>query len=257
MTPAVSTQDEKRAIREAFGRAANQYDSVARVQRAVADALLARVALHEGLALDAGAGTGYLCRALRQRGQACLALDHAAPMLLGTQQAICADIEHLPIASATLLLYASSLAWQWIRPAQAIAEAARVLQKGGQLQVATLGPQTLAELREAYRQADAHDHVRHFDAADLYAPLLQAAGFADVRVESQRFQVHAASLRAGLRELRTLGAHVVSGNRPRGLSGVRGFRRAEAWYEALREEDGLPFTYDVVFLSARLENHAC
>ncbi|MFT3737045.1 MAG: methyltransferase domain-containing protein [Rhodocyclaceae bacterium] len=256
MTPGLSLHDEKRAIRQAFGRAASQYDSVARVQREVADALLARIAPGDGLALDAGAGTGYLCRALRQRGQACLALDHAAPMLIGTQQAVCADIEHLPVTTACLQLYASSLAWQWTQPAQAIAEAARVLQPGGQLRVATLGPQTLAELREAYRHADAHDHVRHFDTAELYAPLLQAAGFVNIRVERQRFHVHAASLRQGLRELRTLGAHVVSGNRPRGLSGARGFRRAEAWYEALREEDGLPFTYDVVFLSARRDDHA-
>ncbi|MEC5387926.1 methyltransferase domain-containing protein [Uliginosibacterium sp. H3] len=242
----------KRAVRTAFSDAAARYNSVAHVQRRIADDLLARCAKTSGLALDAGSGTGYAKDALSELGTSCLALDHAVPMLLQSSgDGVCGDIEALPLQRASVALYFSSLAWQWTDASQSISEAARVLQPGGQLMVATLGPGTLAELREAFAQADDVEHVRRFATASGYAAQLLAAGFDHVDVSTKAFVAHARDFRGMLHEIKTLGAHVVDIHRPRGLFGIQRFRRAENHYEHLRKAAGLPITYEAVFLSAR------
>jgi malonyl-CoA O-methyltransferase len=247
----MQTDPHKRAVRIAFGNAAARYDSVAHVQRRIADALLARCEETTGIALDAGSGTGYAREELRTLSASCIALDHAAPMLLHSgADGVCGDIEALPLHGACITLYYSSLAWQWTDAVCSIAEAARVLLPGGQLVVATLGPGTLGELREAFAQADAAEHVRHFAPASSYAPHLVAAGFEDIEINVSRFVAYAPDFRSMLHDIKTLGAHVVA-DRARGLFGIQRFRRAEAHYEGLREADGLPVTYEAVFITAR------
>jgi malonyl-CoA O-methyltransferase len=164
---------------------------------------------------------------------------------------ICADIEALPLRAASIGLYYSSLAWQWTDASRAIAEAARVLLPGGRLAVATLGPDTLRELREAFRKADDVEHVRQFVPADYYTPQLIEAGFDVIEVHRAPFVTHAADFRSILHDIKALGAHVIDSRRPQGLFGVQRFRRVESHYERLRDERGLPLTYDAVFISAR------
>ena len=73
MTDLAKTQlpglPDKRQVAASFSRAAASYDSVAALQRAVADALLARlpVDLRPQRWLDLGCGTGYCTRALAQQ----------------------------------------------------------------------------------------------------------------------------------------------------------------------------------------------
>jgi malonyl-CoA O-methyltransferase len=248
---------QKRAIRAAFSDAAANYDGVAHVQRRIADALLQKCHPVNGITLDAGCGTGYALNALRSLGGGCLALDHANAMLEkandggGDVPRVCGDIEALPLRDSCIALYYSSLAWQWTEVARAIDEAARALEPGGQLAVATLGPDTLKELREAFQQADSDEHVRHFTAIDTYSALLQTAGFEAIEIQRTAFVVHAQDFRSMLHDIKTLGAHVVDTQRRQGLFGVQRFRRAETHHERLREPDGLPLTYDAVFITAR------
>jgi malonyl-CoA O-methyltransferase len=241
----------KRAVRAAFGNAAARYDSVAYVQRRIANALLGRCEKTSGIALDAGSGTGYALEELRALSTSCVALDHAAPMLRQAEAGgVCGDIEALPLHAACIALYYSSLAWQWTDATRSISEAARVLQPGAQLVIATLGPGTLSELRDAFARADNAEHVRRFATADSYASQLAAAGFNNIEISAAPFVAHAPDFRSMLRDIKTLGAHVMA-DRPRGLFGIQRFRRAEAHYESLREAAGLPVTYEAVFITAR------
>ena len=60
---------DKRQVAASFSRAAASYDSVAALQRTVADTLLAQLPadLRPQRWLDLGCGTGYCTRALAQR----------------------------------------------------------------------------------------------------------------------------------------------------------------------------------------------
>lgn len=126
-------------VRQSFERAAATYDQAAGVQRLACKILAEQ--LPQPLSatprlLDAGCGTGYalpLLQAFAPTAEV-LALDLAPAMLARAHAAtarIQGDLECLPLATACIDLYWSSLAWQWCDPARALAEARRVLRPGG------------------------------------------------------------------------------------------------------------------------------
>jgi SAM-dependent methyltransferase len=88
-------------------------------------------------ALDVGAGTGKLTRALVDRGLEVTAADPSAPMLevlrrvVPKARAIVAGAEHLPLDDASVDVVTVAQAWHWVDPLAASAEAARVLAPGG------------------------------------------------------------------------------------------------------------------------------
>ncbi len=243
---------EKQAIRSAFGDAASIYDDVAQIQRRIADALLARCTPDmPSPVLDAGCGTGYLARVFTTKhgGTPVLQLDASERMLAHAgPPALCGDIEHLPLQDVSIGTYLSSLAWQWTDIHLACREAARVLVPGGRLRVATLCEQSLHELRSAFRATDEAEHVRSFHRPEEIAAALAAAGLR-ARLTRQCFVAHAPAVRPLLRDIRSLGAHVL-GRRRQGLFGRAAWARMEAAYETFRTRDGLPVSYDVVFIDA-------
>jgi malonyl-CoA O-methyltransferase len=247
-------ENERKAIREAFGKAAAHYDGAAQVQREIAGSLLDFCAGDTPTRiLDAGCGTGHGRKLLGDMhpDASIVGLDAAHAMCAShASDAICGDIERLPFAAGSFDFYWSSLAWQWTDAARSISEAARVLAPGGALRVATLGPATLGELRDAFASIDSARHVREFADATCYAPLLEAAGFTQVRVALRTHLVHASDLSALLRSIRDIGAHTLGPQRRRSLLGKHAWQRLCAAYEIRRDSRGLPATYDAIYLLA-------
>ena len=171
-------QRDKRRVAQAFSRAAESYDSVAQLQRAIADRLLQWLPKEvEGNLLDLGCGTGYAAPHLH----ACypesplLHLDLAHGMLTFAREQrsvpgafyLCGDAEQLPLADASIELIWSSLAVQWCeQPDRLMTELARVLKPGGRCLLATLGPDTLHELKRAWAAVDDDVHVNSFTALE-------------------------------------------------------------------------------------------
>jgi malonyl-CoA O-methyltransferase len=247
----------KSAIRQAFGAAAASYDAVADVQGRIVAKLINHCPQNlQGRILDAGCGTGNGARLLAAHNpQACiLGLDAALGMCrtIDAFGVACGDIETLPIRPATLAMYWSSLAWQWTSPALAAAEAFRTLQPGGQLRVATLGPQTMSELRQVFKEVDGFPHVREFDSAADCESALHAAGFTQIRLQAGKECGYFADLATLMRSIRQLGAHVIAGRR-QGLLGRQAWARLSAAYEEYRTPGGLPVSHDVIYLSAQKE----
>lgn len=166
--------------------------------------------------------------------------------------AVCGDLEHLPLASASLALIWSSLAIQWCDPGRALAECARVLAPGGVALVATLGPRTLWELREAFALIDGARHTIDFHPAPGWMRAAQSAALTPVAHETIELHACASDLRGLLQDIKRIGAATVDGGRRRQPLGRAAWNRLQACYERHRRPDGrLPATYDVILLALR------
>lgn len=231
-------------VRRAFDRASATYDAAAGVPAEIRARLLERldiVRLQPRMVLDLGAGTGHASRALKQRYRTAeiLAMDLSGGMLVEANRRqswwrrfhrLQADAHRLPLPDASVDLVFSNLLLQWCHDPDAVfQEIARVLRPGGLLNFATLGPDTLRELRAAWRSQDPHVHVHRFiDMHDLGDALLRA-GLAEPVMDTERLTVTYPDADALLRELGQCGGGNLAAGRPRGLTGkgrLAGLRQA-------------------------------
>jgi malonyl-CoA O-methyltransferase len=257
---------DKRQVRASFDRAAESYESVAVLQREVGQRLLERLELIRiapQTTLDAGTGTGELGLQLARRytGAHTVQLDLAPAMLAIARRRgsllerwrmrrsfVCGDAERLPLATNSVDLIVSNLMLQWCNDLDAVLlEFRRILRPEGLLMFTTFGPDTLRELRAAWRSVDSRVHVNAFiDMHDIGDALLRT-GFADPVMDREDMVLTYADARTLMRELKLLGAHNVTGGRPRGLTGRGRLQGMLAAYEGFRLSDGhLPATYEVV-----------
>lgn len=249
-------------MRSDFAAAAKSYDSAAVLAREVGARMGARldlVKIAPQRVADIGCATGDGIRDLQQRyGKALpLALDYALPMLDTVRsrtprlqrltgrgpRLVNADVNALPLAANTLGLVWSNLMLHWLDdPLPAFKELHRVLEVGGLLSFATLGPDTLKELRVAAAIVGAGDTAKRFlDMHDL-GDMLVAAGFGDPVMDMEMITLTYASPRAFLADQRHLGVR----NALLGQMGWRDWRRLlKAWP---RDAAGrLPASFEIVY----------
>lgn len=248
-------------MRRDFADAAESYDSAAVLAREVGARMAARldlVKIAPQRVADIGCATGDGIRALQQRYAKALplALDYALPMLRTVRsrtprlqrltvrgpRLVNADVRALPLAPNSLGLVWSNLMLHWLDdPLPALRELHRVLEVGGLLTFATLGPDTLKELRAAAARVGAGDTVKRFlDMHDL-GDMLVAAGFADPVMDMEIITLAYPTPRAFLADQRHLGVRDA-------LLGRQGWRDWRHLFGAWpRDGEGrLPATFEIV-----------
>jgi malonyl-CoA O-methyltransferase len=262
----------KRDVRRSFGRAAQDYDAHAFLQREVADRLFERldyIKLNPKRVLDLGSGTGFATERASARFPKAevIALDCAWPMLdhartkvtpswsrrlfghVPNVRYVQADAEHLPLTNSSCDAVLSNLTVQWCDPQRVMAEAHRVLLPSGLFMFTTLGPDTLKELRASFGMAEgnaASAHVNRFvDMHDL-GDMLVKAGFADPVMDQETITLTYSDINTLFAELKGIGAHNVLPGRAQGLTGKSRWARMVAAYESMRIDGRLPATYEVV-----------
>jgi malonyl-CoA O-methyltransferase len=266
----VSPVLDKQRIRRRFARAAPSYDAAAVVGREVGSRLLERldlVRLTPTRVLDLGSGTGLAARALAQRyrDSRVLALDFCLAMLQQRRRGrrpterlrsmllrapiadVCADLERLPLAPASIDLVVSNLVLHWSAAMEpSLAEVHRVLRRGGLFLFSTLGPDTLKELAAA--SADGHGRTPVHAFADMHdlGDLLVSSGFADPVMEMERLTATYARVDDLLRDLRATGSLSAKAGAA-GLRTPRWRERLRQRYETFRREGRLPATLEVVY----------
>ncbi len=251
-------------VRRSFDQAALSFDSAAVVHREVRENLLQRLELtrlEPRVVLDAGAGTGHASRALKRRYPKALvvALDSSLGMLaaavrqrswLRPFERVCADAELLPLAQGSVDLIVSNLMLQWCNPDAVFAEFRRVLKGNGLLSFSAFGPDTLRELRAAWKEVDSHSHVHRFiDMHDLGDALVRS-GFSAPVLDVERFTLSYLDVRKVAADLKATGAHNATAGRMKGLTSKARFAAMQAAYENFRQDGRLPATYEVVFAHA-------
>jgi malonyl-CoA O-methyltransferase len=230
---------EKRAARRAFDRA-GAFDAACFLHDEARGRLLARldlVRLAPRVAIDLGCATGRGATALAARYPAAqvLAVDSSRGMLRAaaahagsTVTVLGGDAELLPLKAQCADLVLANLVLPWCRPDRLFAECARVLAEGGPMLFATLGPDSLQEVRAAFGGVDDRIHVHAaFDMHDL-GDLALAAGLAEPVLDVDRLEVTYADLAGLIRDLRGAGAVNVAGGRRRSLTGRSRWQRFEA-----------------------------
>lgn len=251
-------------MRSDFAAAAKSYDSAAALAREVGARMAARldlVKIAPRRVADIGCATGDGIRELQRRygagrGNLALAIDYALPMLRAVRsrtpalqrlsgrgpRLVNADARKLPLAANALGLVWSNLMLHWLDdPLPALRELHRVLEVGGLLSFAMLGPDTLKELRIAGAAVGAGDTARRFLDMHDVGDMLVAAGFADPVMDMEIITFTYATPRAFLADQRHLGVRDA-------LLGRQGWR---AWRRLLgawpRGADGrLPASFEIV-----------
>ncbi len=227
---------EKHAARRAFDRARG-FDSACFIHdeaRARLDARLDLMRLTPNVAVDLGCATGRAAAGLAKRYPRArvLAVDSSLAMLRSASESAVAsvsalggDAEALPLRAGCAELVLANLVLPWCRPDRLFAEAARVLADGGALLFATLGPDSLQEVRAAFAAVDDKLHVHAaFDMHDL-GDLAMASGLAEPVLDVDRIEVTYADVAGLVRDLRAVGAMNVAGARRRTLTGRRRWGR--------------------------------
>lgn len=242
-----------------FDRAAERYERFAYVQKKILGKALSdasRYIADDAALLDIGCGGGLLARsdtAIAKRWnitQLDLSLRMCRHAKMKGHATVQANAEQLPFADGSFAAAICLSTLQWLpRPPRAWGEMHQVLQPGGYAIVYTFGSHTLQELRKAFAGTGTPS-VHDFITKDIFLRHASEAGFEAVE-HSQNLHVDYFEDTASiLHSLKAIGATYADAA-ARGLSGRARLEHMEDAYEALRQPDGLPLTWDVMRVVAR------
>ncbi|TQV75153.1 malonyl-ACP O-methyltransferase BioC [Aliikangiella marina] len=253
----------KKLIAESFSKAATSYDAAAFLQKEVADRVFERLDLMRvdpKLILDVGCGTGYCSRELRDRFSRAkvYGIDIAPGMIkvAKNQQNLfrkinyqVADVDQLPFEDNQFDLVFSSLTIQWLTDLKhTFKELNRVLKPGGLVIFSTLGPDTLYELRDSWREVDQGVHVNEFIDMHIVGDHVYNSHFDNTVMDRDVITMTYQTMIGLMRDLKAIGAHNIDSNRARGMLGKTKFKLLEKAYDKFRWKSGeLPATYEVVY----------
>ena len=208
-------------IRRRFERAANSFDGADFVHSTTREGLFARIEpllVDAKIVVDLGTATGSAIRALEKRFKPArvIAVDVAHNMLLKAKAKKAwlsktsfaqTSAGALPLANESVDVVFSNLLLPWLDdPTPVFSEVARVLRKGGVFAFATLGPDSLQEIRRAWAAVDDNSHVNRFaDMHDLGDGLVNA-GLRDPVLDVDRLTVNYESCDRLFADLTSVGA---------------------------------------------------
>lgn len=261
---------DKRLVKSNFNNAASSYDISAFLQKEVAKRLISRfdeIKVTPDLVLDLGCGTGDNVGPLNKKFKKAkvVNLDIAFNMVKQAKSKaskffdknlyVCADMESNCIASSSMDIVFSSMALQWCENLKTLfAQISQSLRPGGLFIFATLGPQTLAELKKVFSMYSQKSHINDFIDMHEVGDFLTSSGFTDPVIESEILTVTYEKPIELLKDLKNIGANNTNSNRPKGLMPPRKMRKILDAYEEYRRDGKVPATYEIVVGHAWVEN---
>lgn len=255
------TEAQKKLIAKSFSRSATRYDQAAKVQQQAGYDLLEKsrsiIGVNIDVIADVGCGTGYFADALVRHYNPShyFGVDIAQGMLdvaasnnrhVKNTQWVCNDAENLPMDDESVDLIYANFSLQWCEDLSCLlAEFDRVLKPGGFCCFTSLGSHSLHELRQAWSEVDQLNHVNQFYDRNLWEVAIKNNHFSIINHYQSLSTVYFESVLSALRSLKDIGANVVKGDSRQALTGKQRFAQFVDAYEQLREEKGIPVTYDV------------
>ncbi len=225
-------------VRRRFDQAASGFDQADFVHSVTRDGLFERMApavIDARVVLDLGCATGSATHPLarRFRGATIMAVDLSLPMLqrcrakrgwFSKSSAVQADASALPFTDQSVDVVFANLLLPWVNdPAEVALEVSRVLRKDGLFFFASLGPDSLLEIRDAWAGVDDRSHVNRFlDMHDI-GDLMVRAGLRDPVLDVDRLTVSYNDADDLFRDLTAAGARNSLQDRNRSLVGRKHF----------------------------------
>lgn len=223
--------------------------------------------------LDLGAGPGWVHTQLQQECQPSrfYALDLSAAMLAEAKKQgvatdyIQADASAIPLPDAAVDLIFSNLMLQWCpAPLQVIAQCWRVLKPGGRAVFSSLVDGSMWQLQQAF--ADAKQPLsllscpplaywqqslaawdrESYAMSNLATSTVAAQDRAKCWLVPETF--YAADVRGVLQHFKQIGANYVPNRQQKGLQGRGWLTQLQKSYEHHRTPQGLPLTFNVVYI---------
>ena len=234
-----SSELKARDVRRRFNLAAARFDEADFIHRRSFEGLLERLApllITPGHILDLGSATGSGSRQLAKsfRKARVISLDICGPMLTRAKagrtmfsktREVQADASKLPLRTGSFDLIVANMLLPWIGDLTAcFSEVARALKKGGVFTFATLGPDSLASLRHAWKLADGSNHIHTFADMHDVGDSLVRAGLTDPVLDVDKLAVAYRDTSSLFRDLSACGARNCLAERRRTLTGKRRFR---------------------------------
>lgn len=247
-------------VQRRFDRAAEDFDIADFVHRSSFSGLTERLSpikINPSRILDLGAATGTGSRQLAKtyRKGRVISYDVSGAMLqiakrkkpfLSKLTELQGDAMRLPLQTGSIDLVFANLLLPWIVDLPGcFAEISRVLKKGGVFAFATLGPDSLSEIRKAWSDDD--NHVNYFpDMHDVGDALMQA-GLLDPVLDVEYLTVSYRDNDSLYGDLTATGARNSLLGRRKTLTGRSRFREMEAALMAASRDGQLPLTLELVF----------
>lgn len=242
-----STYDKQR-VAAYFSRAAGTYTEHDRLQRHVADALLARLqpsVTDAKTVLDVGCGPAHHQRELQRFAERYVGIDLAPAMLREAQHwlaphgsLVAADMEHLPLTAQCAEVLFSNLAMQWGNDLQQLLrEWNRVLKPGAQIAASTVLAGSLQPLGDCFAAIDQRRHTNDWLDFNEFSAIIAALPW-QANCEKLVLVQEFPTVEAMLRELKGVGANYTVRSTS-GLLGRQRYARLKQALEAQRNHRGM------------------
>jgi len=247
----VSVINEK-DIAHRFSKAAKQYNSIASIQRVIAEQALINLPHRlQGQALDIGCGTGIHTQALYHKGAAATGVDIAEGMLAFARKKysdpifIQGSALDLPFTENTFSTVFSSMALQWVSDTGLAAkQIARVLKKGGVAELAIMVAGSFDELKTARKVAQLAQADTVMPTASQWGYSFKQSGLSLKRVITKDYVDMHSDIMSLLRSVKGVGAGATGRKQPP-LNRRDIKKLAMAYRNASGIESKLPLTYRV------------
>ena len=253
---------DSKHVRRRFERAAASFDDADFVHAATREGLLARLqplVVDASTVMDLGSATCGASQALSKRfGRAhVISVDLAHAMLrrghkkrawFSRSSFVQATAAALPFSEQSVDVVFANLLLPWVDdPNQVFSEIARVLRKGGVFAFATLGPDSLLEIRRAWSDVDNNEHVNRFlDMHDLGDGLVNA-GFADPVLDVDRLSISYDSVEKLFADLTAMGGRNSLQQRNHSLVGKQRFRQMTESLRSSGSDGKITLDLELVF----------
>jgi malonyl-CoA O-methyltransferase len=158
-----------------------------------------------------------------------------------------ADAEYMPFETSTFDLIISSFTLHWCQQIDKIfSDIFRILKYDGNFMFTTVGPDTLKELRDAYKVIDSYEHINTFDDMHTYGDILLSSGFHDPVMDVERLIIEYKNFNEVLQSLRKTGASTVIYNESK-FTTKKSLKNLENHYKKSNKNGLFPVTYEMIY----------